>query len=190
MFLIIGLGNPGENYKFNRHNIGFMYLDYLFENNNFNTFKKKFNYFYSLNEYNESNIALIKPKTYMNLSGKAVVSAMAFFKVKINDLVIIYDDIALPFGKIRIRENGSAGGHNGLKSIENSLSSQEYKRIRIGIGAPDHPGKLISHVLGNFSKDEIVLLNTKVFPLIDDSIKLILNNNIKEAMNKYNGYDL
>jgi PTH1 family peptidyl-tRNA hydrolase len=124
----------------------------------------------------------------MNLSGEAVVSGMGYFKIKREDILVIYDDISLSLGKIRIRENGSDGGHNGLKSIQHALGSQDYKRIRIGIDEPKHYGSLINHVLSDFNDDELNLLVKEVFPITEEALKLIIKNNIKEAMNRYNGY--
>ncbi|MCK4797692.1 MAG: aminoacyl-tRNA hydrolase [Spirochaetes bacterium] len=190
MHLIMGLGNPGKKYTNNRHNIGFMFLDYLVDKNNLNQFKKKKNYYYSLNNFNDINFVCIKPATYMNLSGNALISAMNFFKIEINDILIILDDIALPFGKIRIRENGSHGGHNGLKNIQLLLGNQIYKRIRIGIGSPEYAGQMINYVLGDFNIENINTLKESVFPNVEDSIKLITNNQIKEAMNKYNAINI
>lgn len=187
IYLIIGLGNPGEKFKINRHNVGFLFLDYFTDKYKFNKFKKKKNYYYSMNTYNEKKIALIKPDTYMNLSGMAVSSAISFFKTNIQNILIIHDDIALPFGKIRVRETGSSGGHNGLKSIELQLGTDDYKRIRIGVDSPEHAGGLKDYVLGDFSKENIEVLKTKIFLFIEESIKLIIDNKTKEAMNKFNG---
>jgi peptidyl-tRNA hydrolase, PTH1 family len=190
MYLIYGLGNPGAEYKNNRHNVGFLFLDYFVEKNGFNLFKKKNNFSYSLNSINKCQTALMKPLTYMNASGIAVTAGMAFFKAIVNNILVIYDDSALPFGKIRVRDKGSDGGHNGLKSIKRAVGRDDYKRIRIGIGAPEHKGAMISHVLGNFNNDDISFLKEKIFPMVEDALYLFLNDGINEAMNKYNGLDL
>lgn len=187
MFLIVGLGNPGEKYSKNRHNIGYIFLDYLKEKYNFDKFKKKKNFLYLKNTFFDIEIICVKPVTYMNLSGNAVNEAMKYFNIPIENIVVIYDDIALPFGKIRIRERGSDGGHNGLKNIQQHLGTEEYKRIRIGIGNPDLSIDYINHVLGNFTLDNLSFLKKDVFITVEDSIKLIVGNKIKEAMNKYNG---
>lgn len=186
MYLVAGLGNPGVKYQNNRHNAGFLFIDYLINKHNYNPFKKKKNYHYSLN----NDIVYIKPTTYMNLSGIAVISAMAFFKILPKNVVVIYDDVALPIGKIRIRERGSDGGHNGLKNIQQMLGTQEYKRMRIGIGAPEYTGQMISHVLGDFTSDDMTLLNNDIFTICEKALNLIIKNNIKQAMNRYNGYSL
>ena len=190
MFLVVGLGNPGEKYSKNRHNIGFIFLDYLKEKYNLNKFKKKKNFLYSKNIFFEKEIILLKPITYMNLSGNAVINSMKYFNISFENIVVIFDDIALPFGKIRIRERGSDGGHNGLKNIREHLGTEEYKRIRIGIGNPDYSVSYINHVLGNFTLDNLTFFKKNIFISVEDSIKLIIKNKIKEAMNKYNGLDL
>jgi peptidyl-tRNA hydrolase, PTH1 family len=190
MFLIFGLGNPGEQYKNNRHNIGYLFLDYFIEKNCLNNFKKKGNFLYSNNNIKNNPVALIKPTTFMNASVFAVTQAMNFFKAITNNIIVIYDDAALPFGKIRIKDKGTHGGHNGLKSIQNELGDSNYKKIRIGIGAPEHPSAMISHVLGNFTKDDLFLLKDKVFPNIEDAIYLFIFDKLTDAMNKYNGIDI
>ncbi len=190
MYLIAGLGNIGNNYKNSRHNVGFLSLDYIIEKNNLNYFKKKSKYYYSLNSFNDNDAVFIKPTTFMNLSGFAILSAMKFFKIDIKKILIIYDDMDLPFGKIRIREKGTSGTHNGLKSIQAILGRTDYKRIRIGIDRPEHPGEAISHVLGNFTSEELIFLNQKIFDLVEDATKLVINNKIKDAMNKYNGINI
>ena len=190
MFLVVGLGNPGEKYSKNRHNIGFIFLDYLKEKYNLNKFKKKKNFLYSKNIFFEKEIILLKPITYMNLSGNAVINSMKYFNISFENIVVIFDDIALPFGKIRIRERGSDGGHNGLKNIREHLGTEEYKRIRIGIGNPDYSVSYINHVLGNFTLDNLTFFKKNIFISVEESIKLITKNKIKEAMNKYNGLDL
>ena len=190
MFLIFGLGNPGDQYKLNRHNVGYLFLEYFMEKNSLNNFKKKNNFLYSINNVKNYSLTLIKPTTFMNLSGYAVTQAMSFFKVIINNIIVIYDDAALPFGKIRITDKGSAGGHNGLKSIQRELGDTNYKKIRIGIGQPEHPSAMISHVLGNFSSEDLTVLKDKIFPVVEDAIYLFIFDKLTDAMNKYNGIDV
>ncbi|OHD05463.1 MAG: aminoacyl-tRNA hydrolase [Spirochaetes bacterium GWB1_27_13] len=187
MYLIAGLGNPGMQYRNNRHNVGFLFCDFLLKEYDFEDFKKKDNYYCSKSIYSDAHTVFIKPLTYMNLSGSAVVNALNFFKIPKENLIVIYDDMALPFGKIRVRENGSAGGHNGLKSIQGALGTDEYKRIRVGISAPHHEGDVINHVLGDFGRDDLEVLNAQIFVAVDNALKLIVRDNIKDAMNKYNG---
>lgn len=190
MFLIVGLGNPCKKYVLNRHNIGFIFLDYVLNKYSFNSFKKKNKYFYSLNQFLNKDIVFIKPTTYMNLSGIAITSAMAFFKIKTENIIVIYDDISLPFGKIRIRDKGSDGGHNGIKNIIQQLGNNNIKRIRLGIGKPQFPNDMINYVLGDFNNNDINYLNDKIFDIVIEAIDIIINQNIKEAMNKINGIDL
>lgn len=187
MFCVVGLGNPGKSYYKNRHNAGFLCLEWIAKQNNF-IFQKSREYHFAKVILNSSNFIFVKPQTYMNLSGIAVSSVLNYYKIEVEKCLVIVDDIALPFGKIRIRSNGSSGGHNGLKSIENSIGSQNYRRIRIGVGAPKNE-ELSNFVLSDFNKKEIQLLNSNIFPAIFESILLIENEKIELAMSKFNGID-
>ena len=180
MKLIVGLGNPGRKYKDTKHNIGFMCLDSYAETNNLK-FKKE-------NKFNgESlkvgNTILLKPHTFMNLSGQSVRTTMDYYNIDIEDVLIIYDDLALPLGKIRLREKGSSGGHNGIKSIVTHIGTDEFKRTRIGIDSnPLIESK--DYVLGKFSKDEFKVVKEAVNTtkaIIEDfknskSFTIIMNN--------------
>lgn len=187
MYLIVGLGNPGPKYLKNRHNAGFLFLDYLIKKNNFSEFKKKDNYLFSKNNFNNEEVVLVKPQTFMNLSGNAIIYSLNYFKIDRDKIVVIYDDMDIDFGKIRIRESGSSGGHNGLKSIEQSLGTTQYNRIKIGISAPINSYGVIDYVLGDFSDSDFKILESNVFPTVEMSLQLIVKDNIKEAMNRYNG---
>lgn len=187
MFCIVGLGNPGKKYEKNRHNAGFLYLDWLANKNNF-LFHKAATYQYAKIFINNFPHIFVKPQTYMNLSGIAVSYVVSYFKIDIEKCIVIVDDIALPFGKIRIRPNGSSGGHNGLKSIEQHLNSQNYPRIRIGVGAPQGED-LADYVLSDFHKKEIDIFYSKIFPAITEAINLIESSDIEIAMSKFNGID-
>lgn len=183
--LIVGLGNPGLKYKKTRHNVGFMFLDEVAKANQV-TFSINKNLQCEIAEVfiNKEKHFLVKPITYMNLSGDSVYKVMNYYNIDINNLIVIYDDMDLDVGQIRIRKNGSAGGHNGMKSIINNLNSQEYKRIRIGIGKPSHSS--IDFVLGQFSKNEEVVIRgaiEKAPNIIDDFIC----HGIDYIMNHYNG---
>ena len=134
MFLLAGLGNPGKKYEKNRHNVGFLLLDYLKEKYLIDEYQKKNKYLYLKCRLHQNEVLLIKPQSFMNLRGMGIQSALAFFKIPISNLIVIFDDIALPLGMIRIRERGSAGGHNGLKNIAQQLGTEDYQRLRIGIG--------------------------------------------------------
>lgn len=152
MKLIVGLGNIGEKYSQTRHNIGFITLDFLAKSNNL-AFKKTKNYYFT--KY--SDAILVKPTTYMNLSGLAVQSVMTKFS-NLDEMLVVVDDLDLPFGQIRIRTKGGSGGHNGLKSITSSLGSDEYARIRVGIGRPDSK-EVKDFVLDRFNKTEMKKIN-------------------------------
>lgn len=187
MFLITCLGNPGKEYQFNRHNAGFLFADFLMQNNGFDDFKKKNNYCFSKGNLFGESVVILKPQTFMNLSGQAVTSAMSFFKIPIDKMIVIYDDISLPFGVTRIRQRGSAGGHNGLKNIEKELGTADYQRIKIGVGAPEVHGTLVNFVLGNFSEEQLKTFKEETFVKIEKSLELILHGNTAQAMSLFNG---
>lgn len=175
--IIIGLGNPGEKYSNTRHNVGFMVLDRLS-----NSWKKGPNYLYSDINISGEKAKLIKPMTYMNLSGEV------FKYIPHDDIIVVYDDLDLPLGKIRIRKNGSAGGHNGIKSII-SFIGQDFSRIRIGIGPKPENIDAADYVLSNFTKEEFEVLD-KVINLCIEAIEYIVENGIDKAMNKYNSIEI
>jgi PTH1 family peptidyl-tRNA hydrolase len=189
MYLVAGLGNIGKKYQFNRHNAGFLALDQIHDTLT-NPFKKKKNFHYARSTMKGNEVVLIKPATYMNLSGTAITSAMAFFKIPKENIIVIYDDVALPIGKIRIREKGSDGGHNGLKNIQGQLGTSNYIRIRIGVGAPDFPGQMIDHVLGDFSESNMKLLTSSIIPVVKEALECIIQGDVKGAMNRYNGFTI
>ena len=186
MYLIAGLGNPGVKYQYNRHNVGFLLIDYLKERYAADDFRKKKNYLYVKAQMNSRDVLLIKPTTFMNASGFGILSAMSFYKIHREDVMVIYDDVALPFGMIRIRERGSDGGHNGLKSIQSQLGSTDYKRIRVGVDAPEYASAMKDYVLGNFSEKELKVLSDDVFLRTENALNLMVENKINEAMNRYN----
>lgn len=162
MLLIAGLGNPGSQYASNRHNIGFMAADEIHRRHSFSPWTKKFQALIADGIIDGEKTILIKPQTFMNLSGQSIGEAMRFYKLPLNDLVVIYDELDLPSGKVRVKTGGGSGGHNGIKSIEAHVG-KDYRRVRIGI---DHPGvkELVSqHVLGNFAKADTEWLE----PLLD-----------------------
>ena len=192
VYAIIGLGNPGTEYQNNRHNSGFLFLDYLAKNYDFDEFKKKKNFTYSHSKtaFGGKNIYLIKPQTYMNLSGNAITECMSFFKIPKENIVVVYDDISLPFSTIRVRGKGSAGGHNGIKNIIQCLGSQEFARVKIGVSSPKQSPNgedvLKDYVLGNFSPEQLTLLNNQVFSDVYDAIGYVLDGDLDTAMNKFN----
>lgn len=184
MFLIVGLGNPGKEYDRTRHNIGFEIVDYIADKYNIDINRTKFKGVYGEGFIEREKVILLKPQTYMNLSGDSIREFMNFYKLDNIDMVVIYDDISLDIGKIRIREKGSAGGHNGIKSIISNLGTEVFPRVKVGVGSPEHD--LISHVLGKFPNEDY-LHQQKVMPIIADSIAEMIKNDVKDAMNKYNG---
>ena len=185
MFLIVGLGNPGKEYDNTRHNIGFETVDYIANKYNIDINRKKFKGVCGEGFINNTKVILLKPSTYMNLSGESVAEAMNFYKLKNEDLIIIYDDISLEVGRLRIREKGSAGGHNGIKSIISNLSSEAFPRSKIGVGQPK--GDLVYHVLGKFNKEEMEILK-EVVEAASVGVETIIKDGTKEAMNKLNGF--
>lgn len=175
MFLIVGLGNPGELYKKTRHNAGFMAVDFISNRYNFIwSHKSKFNTDVASGNIDDYKIVLCKPTTFMNLSGNAILSVMSYYKIERKKLIVIHDDIDLDFGKIKCKIGGGSGGHNGLKSIDETIGS-DYCRIRIGIGRPDHPNSDVSnYVLGNFSDAELLSLYNK-HEIISQNVNLLLS---------------
>ncbi len=185
MFLIVGLGNPGKEYDGTRHNIGFAAVDCIAEKYNIELNREKFKGVFGEGFINNKKVILLKPTTYMNLSGESVREIVNFYKISNEEIIVMYDDISLPVGKMRIREKGSHGGHNGIRNIILNLGTDVFPRVKIGVGAPK--GNLVSHVLGKFSDEENVILKETV----DASVKAaetIISSDTKEAMNKYNGF--
>ena len=185
MFLIVGLGNPGREYENTRHNIGFAAMDVLAEKYNININRSKFKGEYGEGFINGNKVILLKPYTFMNLSGESVREAIDFDKLTEEQVLIIYDDISLELGRLRIREKGSAGGHNGIKSIINHMGTDVFTRIKIGVGAPK--GDLVNHVLGKFSKDEVNILK-QTLDAVTEATADIIDNGAKDAMNNFNGF--
>ncbi len=188
MKLIVGLGNPGSKYEKTRHNAGFMTVEYLAKHFELGMFKNADRFKSKLLEgnINAENTFLMKPQTFMNLSGEAIKSVMHFYKISLEDLVVIYDDVEIPFGKGRIRSDGSAGGHNGMKSIIKMLGTQEFIRIRIGIKPPDtFKGELEDYVLGKLTKDQEDDMNS-VIQKIPNILDTLAFDGIEKAMNEFN----
>jgi PTH1 family peptidyl-tRNA hydrolase len=152
--VMVGLGNPGFQYKKTRHNVGFMVIDHLSKTLSIPVKKKKFNAVFGMGTVDGEKTVLLKPQTYMNASGDAVRPFLDYYGLSIEDLVVIYDDLDLPAGKIRLRQTGGSGGHNGVKSLIAHLGTKDFKRIRIGIGHPGVQGTVIDYVLKPFSKAE------------------------------------
>jgi PTH1 family peptidyl-tRNA hydrolase len=187
MFLIVGLGNPGKEYKNTRHNIGFDAIDVIADKYNIEVNRIKFKGVCGEGYIGNDKIMLLKPSTYMNLSGESVREVMDFYKLSKDDVLVIYDDISLEVGRLRIREKGSAGGHNGIKSIISHMGTDEFSRIKIGVGQPK--GDLVNYVLGNFSKEDRKYLD-EVLNVVVSAVEVIVNDDTKEAMNKFNGFNV
>lgn len=184
MKLIAGLGNPGKDYKSTRHNAGFRFIDEYAKSQNLTFDKEKFGGLYTQFNYNGEKVILLKPCKFINLSGEVIYNFMNFYKINIEDLLVIVDDMDTPAGILKIKAKGSSGGHNGLKNIENHLKTKEYKRIKIGISNDKNIDK-INYVIGRISKEELEKIN-KVNMLAKDIITDYLTMPFDNLMNKYN----
>ena len=185
-FLVVGLGNPGNKYTYTRHNSGFLCLDMLSDKLNFRIDRLKFKALICDTNINGHRCIVMKPQTFMNNSGEAVRECASFYKIPAEKVIVIYDDISLDVGKLRIRRKGTDGGHNGIKSIIYHLNSDQFPRIKVGCGKKPHPDyDLADWVLSEFKKDEQKALE----PALSNACKaleLLLDNNIEKAMNLYN----
>lgn len=186
MFLIVGLGNPGVEYAATRHNIGFDMITYLSDKYNIPVNSREGKALVGKGILAGEKVMLAQPQTYMNLSGESVRALMDYYKIDIEDLLVIYDDISLDVGQIRMRGKGSAGGHNGIKSIIQHTGTQEFARIKIGVGQKPEGGDLVKHVLGRFSREEDGMF-WDVFALAEEGLLAWLQEDMKSAMNKVNG---
>ncbi len=185
-FMIVGLGNPGDKYDNTRHNAGFITLDAIAKEYGINMTKLKYKALIGDGNIGGKKVILMKPQTFMNLSGQAVVEAMNFYKLSPEQVCVIMDDISLDVGKMRIRRKGSAGTHNGMRNIIALSGAQTFPRIKIGVGDKPNPNyDLAAWVLSKFTKDERALLD-KCAEKSCDAVKLIINGQIDEAMNRYN----
>ena len=186
MYLVIGLGNPGDEYRHTRHNVGFDVIDLMAKKYNVSVNRIKFKGVYGEVNILCEKVILLKPSTYMNLSGESVREASSFYKIPNENIIIIYDDISLDAGKLRIRSKGSAGGHNGIKSILLNMTSDIFPRIKIGVGQPER--SLIPHVLGRFSKEDRVIIE-RTFEESIKAVETIIAKGCVEAMNQFNGFN-
>lgn len=171
MWLFVGLGNPGPKYQHNRHNIGFMAMDVFVRRHNFSDWSKKFQGEISTGTLEGEKIILLKPQTFMNLSGQSVQAAAAFYKIAPENIVVFYDELDLQPGKLRIKKAGGSGGHNGIKSIDSHLG-QDYWRVRLGIGHPGDKNLVSNYVLGDFAKADDVWLAPLLDALADHAPRL------------------
>lgn len=166
MLLIVGLGNPGTKYTHNRHNIGFMAVDEIARTHNFNPFKSKFQGELAEGQIDGVKTLLLKPKTFMNESGRSVGEALRFYKIPLEDVVVIYDELDLAPGKVRIKKGGGSGGHNGIKSIDAHVG-KDYRRVRLGIGHPGDKNLVSNYVLNDFAKADEVWLSPLLYGIAD-----------------------
>ncbi|OLS34171.1 aminoacyl-tRNA hydrolase [Bacillus sp. MRMR6] len=185
MKLIVGLGNPGKQYENTRHNIGFDVIEELARKFSIPLNHSKFKGLYGIGFYNGEKVVLLKPLTYMNLSGESIRAVIDFYQIDVCDIVVIYDDLDLPVGKIRLRQKGSAGGHNGIKSTIQHLGTQEFNRIRIGVDRPKTGMKVTDYVLGHFHEEEKGLTMEAVKKSAD-ACEAWLDKPFLQVMNEYN----
>ena len=185
MYLIVGLGNPEEEYGQTRHNMGFNTINKIAEKYDIKVNKSKFHGIYENAIIENQKVILLKPQTYMNLSGISIKEVMDFYKIDLKDILVIYDDMDIEPGKIKIRKKGGSGGHNGIKSIIENIGTEEFSRIRIGIGRPTPEKDKINYVIGAISIEEKEKLEKGVEKSVE-AVEEILKNGIDSAMNKFN----
>ena len=185
MYLIVGLGNPEEEYARTRHNMGFDVINKLSKKLSIKVNKNKFNSLYGTGTINGEKIVLVKPQTYMNLSGEAVRDFKNFYKVSQENIIIIHDDLDIEPGIIKIRKKGGPGTHNGMKSVVHEIQTEEFPRIRIGIGNPEYKNDLLNYILTKIPEEEYIVLEGAIKNAAN-AIEEIINNGIESAMNKFN----
>lgn len=185
MYLIVGLGNPEEEYSKTRHNMGFNVINKIANKYGIEVNNKKFDGLCGNGIIEGKKVILLKPQTYMNLSGKSMVQVINFYKIPLENVVVIYDDVDVEVGLIKIRKKGSSGSHNGMKSVIAELNSEEFARIRVGIGKPEYAHDMINYVIGEVPEEEQKELEAGV-EKAKEAITEILKNGIDIAMNKFN----
>ncbi len=185
-WLVVFLGNPGLRYEGTRHNAGFMAADALSRKKQVSINRARFRALTATCDFGGETALLMKPQTYMNLSGEAVVQAARFYKIPPDRILVLSDDVSLPIGSLRVRKKGSAGGHNGLKNIISALGTEDFPRIRIGVGAPPHPDyEMIDWVLSVF-RDQDAVDMAEAVSLAADAVECYITRGPEEAMNRYN----
>ncbi|AUJ24458.1 aminoacyl-tRNA hydrolase [Virgibacillus dokdonensis] len=185
MKCIIGLGNPGKKYHQTRHNIGFMVIDELLQRHQLTLDKSKFKADYTMVQMGQEKVMFVKPQTFMNLSGDAIRPIIDYYNIDLSNILIIFDDLDLPVGKIRLRQKGGHGGHNGIRSIIDHVGTKDFKRIRIGIGRPDVSQSIIHYVLQRFPKHETSEVKLSVQKAAD-ACDAWIERPFPEVMNEYN----
>lgn len=189
MYIIVGLGNPKTEYKNTRHNIGFDVIDVLADKYNIVTEIRKHKAFCGKGFIGSEKVVLAMPQTYMNLSGDSVREIVDYYKIDIEkELIVIYDDVDLDVGQLRVRKKGSAGGHNGMKSIIGQLGTENFTRIRMGVGAKPKGYDLADYVLGHFSKDEREIMDGSIIKATE-AVKVIIEEGVDMAMNRFNVHE-
>lgn len=185
MKCIIGLGNPGEKYKYTRHNIGFLAVDEIARRENAKWTQHKFKCDFEIIRMNGEKTMLVKPQTFMNLSGEGVRPLMDYFNIAVENIAVIYDDLDLPAGKVRLREKGGHGGHNGIRSLITHLGTKEFKRIRLGVGRPHDQMAVVDYVLQRFSRSEEEEIESAL-DLASKAVDLFVGKSFHQAMNECN----
>ena len=185
MYLIVGLGNPEQEYSNTRHNMGFDTVNKLAKQYEIEINKKKFKGVYGTGNIEGEKVIILKPQTYMNLSGESIKEAIDFYKIEGKNIIIIYDDIDIKPGIIKVRKTGGPGTHNGMKSVIQNIQMKEFPRVRVGIGMPEHKNDLINYVIGKIPKEEIEILD-KSTTKAKEAVIEIIKNGINRAMNKFN----
>lgn len=185
MYLIVGLGNPEPKYSNTRHNMGFDVINELSKECDIKTSKSKFDAFYGMGEIKGKKVILVKPQTFMNSSGESVIKFKKFYKLSNRNIIVVYDDMDLNVGDIRLKAKGGAGSHNGMKSVVENLNTEEFVRVRVGIGTPIHKEDVINYVLEQIPKREREILDESI-KKAKNSIIEILENGIDRAMNRFN----
>jgi PTH1 family peptidyl-tRNA hydrolase len=186
--LIVGLGNPGPKYLWTRHNAGFIVLDRFASLTGIQTAKKSFSGYYGEGEFKGNRLLLLKPQTFMNLSGRSVAEALRFHKLTTADIIVIHDELDIPFGQIKLKADGGHGGHNGLRSLHQELGSGDYNRLRVGIGKPLH-ANMADYVLTNFAKNEMNVLPQLVDGAVD-ALEMLISEGLAKTMSLYNNKNL
>jgi PTH1 family peptidyl-tRNA hydrolase len=179
--ILFGIGNPGKKYTFNRHNAGFLVLDYFAETHSLEFKPSKFDYYFAEGQLSDESYVLVKPMTYVNQSGVAAKQVISFYQADLKDFLVVYDDFNLEFSKLRVRMSGSDGGHNGLSSIIYNLNSDQFPRFRIGIGNDFKPGQMAKYVLDNFTRKEKKVL-TETFKLAEVLLEEFITGGIKKML--------
>lgn len=185
MYLIVGLGNPEEEYARTRHNMGFDVINKISEKYDIKVNKTKFNSLYGTGIINEEKVILLKPQTYMNLSGNSVRDFMNFYKILAKDIIVIYDDLDIKPGIIKIRKKGGSGTHNGMKSVVHEIQTEDFPRIRIGIGNPEYKNDLLNFILTSIPDEEYKILEEAQENAVK-AVEEIIKNGLDSAMNKLN----